>query len=466
MARVLMATQAWGVIQRRDVNNVVSILATKTVQMANPDGSAATTWTAETGGSSTTANTVTDSNGAMPNWIEEGVYDQTIDGVTKRVQAVSANAEARYDIQDYMAGGTDARVGLAGAIDAAKTYIIANSAPATVYISPGIWTYASSVTKAALIGSSDTGGGAGAFTNQGVPLPVNLAALLSIRFADGAVIKLGGGAKTAFYIDKATDYDSFQHVHFHFARVDNNGATGACHVLIGNVPATNTKQRYLNFRDIHFYGKTVIYDSTGSTYQAGEPGCIAIDATQTTTAKVGIELIGDHNGALESTQTSSRDIDVHDLEVYGGDGAAHIYSTVAARVRPGGCNHFYDAIKVRRWRHVAPTAQTQHIFQTSIYICGAGFGDTAYVGPGFGRNIGDDTFEIGAMQNMVIERPTSATSITRGSSSGTRTRRSTPTRSASRSRGCGRRSHPRSRRARPATRRPRSASSWMTASGR
>lgn len=94
MARVLMATQPWGVIQRRDVNGVVSASAAKTVHMANLDSSAATTWTAQTGGSSTTADTVTDANGAMPNWIEEGEYDQTIDGVTKRVEATSGATRA------------------------------------------------------------------------------------------------------------------------------------------------------------------------------------------------------------------------------------------------------------------------------------------------------------------------------------------------------------------------------------
>jgi hypothetical protein len=125
MARVLMATQPWGVIQRRDVNGVVSASAAKTVHMANTDGSAATTWTAETGGSSTTADTVTDSNGAMPNWIEEGVYDQTIDAVTKRVQAVRGQPLSRF--RD---GLTDATA----AIQSAITNGIADRIPAGTYM--------------------------------------------------------------------------------------------------------------------------------------------------------------------------------------------------------------------------------------------------------------------------------------------------------------------------------------------
>jgi hypothetical protein len=85
MARVLIETQPWGVIQDVSGNALIG----QSVHIANTDTTAATTWSAQTGGSSTTADQTTGSNGAIPRYIEVGEYDIIVAGVTKRVEALS-----------------------------------------------------------------------------------------------------------------------------------------------------------------------------------------------------------------------------------------------------------------------------------------------------------------------------------------------------------------------------------------
>lgn len=90
MARVLIETQPWGVVEDTSGNALIG----QSVHIANPDGTAAPTWSAQSGGTSTTTDQVTGSNGAIPRWIEEDEYDLTVAGRTWRVQAVRA-ASAR-----------------------------------------------------------------------------------------------------------------------------------------------------------------------------------------------------------------------------------------------------------------------------------------------------------------------------------------------------------------------------------
>ena len=82
--RVLISTQAWGIVQ----DTAGNVLVGQSVTIKNTDGGNATTWTAESGGSSSTSALTTSASGSIPNWIEPGTYDVTVAGVTQRVQAV------------------------------------------------------------------------------------------------------------------------------------------------------------------------------------------------------------------------------------------------------------------------------------------------------------------------------------------------------------------------------------------
>jgi hypothetical protein len=288
--------------------------------------------------------------------------------------------------------GQDSRPAVAAAFAAAVAHILATGHSATVFLPDGIYEWLTGVTKAALAETRDLHNGT--FPLQGIPLPVNLPARLNIEFAPGATIKLSEAAHTAFFIDKQADYDVFRRIHFWNPRIDNNNAVGRSHLLVGNVPAFATKQMYLSFEDLYFHGKYRGFN-------------VPIDPTGETTAKYHVQLIGDHKEPLEAIQTFSKDI-IFDEDFFGegGDGLIAVAATNAARVRPGGCNHYHDNIRIGDgWKHTIPNPATQQIFQTHIQVCLGGFGDYFSIGRGYGQNSGDDGIEIGAMQSGDIHMP-------------------------------------------------------------
>lgn len=86
MARVLIRTQAWGTVTSRAGDALPNL----SYALKNTDGSAATHWSAETGGSSSTSTLTTDVDGgavlsSADRWIEAGEYDLTVNGKTYRV---------------------------------------------------------------------------------------------------------------------------------------------------------------------------------------------------------------------------------------------------------------------------------------------------------------------------------------------------------------------------------------------
>lgn len=298
-----------------------------------------------------------------------------------------------FSTADYGQPGGDDRPRVASAVAAAVAAITATGMDQTVVIHGPI-EFTTGVTKAAL-GERTTDPFDAAHPRQGVPIPVNLVARLHIVFAPGAKITLSANCENAFYINKLADHDVFQNVDFHNAWVDGANKAARGHALIGNTP-NGAKLGYLSFQDINFVGITRFTNFYWDAGGAGE-------------GQVGIAFYGQHNTPLEPTQTFSKNIYLHDGRMEGGGGLFCVTSIASARHRPGGCNHYYDNIVVNRYRYTTPSVPTsyrnhQH---TGIFICGAGFGDYAYIGPGYVENIGDDAIEIGAMQRVDIVEPRS-----------------------------------------------------------
>lgn len=107
MSRVEIASQPWGVLQDRFGNALQTVVSIK-----NLDGSAATHYSAVTGGTSSTSDLTSDSNGTLGRFIEDGQY--TIDvpaiGVTgRRIEAVSASVGSGLNIKTVYGAKGDAR---------------------------------------------------------------------------------------------------------------------------------------------------------------------------------------------------------------------------------------------------------------------------------------------------------------------------------------------------------------------
>jgi hypothetical protein len=87
-----MATQAWGWIADQRGNG----LGNYTIQIKNLAGTAATHWDTVTGGTSSTADLLTNSDGTLPRFIEEGAYTLVVPSVlSRRVEAVASLATGK-----------------------------------------------------------------------------------------------------------------------------------------------------------------------------------------------------------------------------------------------------------------------------------------------------------------------------------------------------------------------------------
>jgi hypothetical protein len=181
MARILIETQSWGIVQDLNGNALIG----QSVHIANTDGSAATTWSAQTGGCLHDADQATGSNGAIPRYIEEGEYDVTVGGVTKRVEASGTGPGIRIT-----ASATSAT-----AVQAAITGL--GVAGGEIVLLPGTHTWDVIVT-----------------------IPPALTGKLSISTMPGATIALTTGARRCFDWGKLADYDTFQNVDIGPMRVD------------------------------------------------------------------------------------------------------------------------------------------------------------------------------------------------------------------------------------------------------
>lgn len=87
MARVEIASQSWGWLVDSNGNPQGNASAT----LKNLDGTNATTWSAITAGSSSTAALTSNADGTLPRFVEDGTYDMTSGGTTRRVEAVSVS---------------------------------------------------------------------------------------------------------------------------------------------------------------------------------------------------------------------------------------------------------------------------------------------------------------------------------------------------------------------------------------
>ena len=105
MARVLIATQAWGVVYERTTDRTLKVPAAATAAAID------TTVYASSSGSGTVDPFVTNSLGQLPGYVDEGVYSLTVGADTYEVQAASGTAGARADAA--AATATAAGTGLA-----------------------------------------------------------------------------------------------------------------------------------------------------------------------------------------------------------------------------------------------------------------------------------------------------------------------------------------------------------------
>lgn len=138
MARVEIATQSWGWI----VDSAGNGLANQTITLKNLDGTAATHWSAVTGGSSSTAALTSNADGTLPRYIEGGTYELYVSGALEgRVDAVPGSIQAgrTVNIQDFadlvVSGVWDAALDAAVAVLAgARGIVYFRSMGATSYI--------------------------------------------------------------------------------------------------------------------------------------------------------------------------------------------------------------------------------------------------------------------------------------------------------------------------------------------
>lgn len=84
MARVEIASQAWGTLTEPPSNRLLPFTS---ATLKNLDGTNATTWSAVTGGTSSTAALTSNSDGTLPRFVEDGTYDLTVGATTRRVEA-------------------------------------------------------------------------------------------------------------------------------------------------------------------------------------------------------------------------------------------------------------------------------------------------------------------------------------------------------------------------------------------
>lgn len=228
---------------------------------------------------------------------------------------------------------------------------------------------------------------------KGVALtPNNSGARGRISIVGTARARITLTANTPLFLitTKQAKYDTFQKITVSDLQIVASGTAHEGGVIIGNILPNGTNQTYLNYADITVRRVTctnLFEEASGATSQA-----------------MGIMLIGQHDAALEATQTSTKNIVVEDVEVFGGAGLANVCSFGSALV--GGVNHYYDRIMYRRCRHVIATVPTTNGPQTSYFICGGGFGDYCEIVDCYSKNISDDGVEIGAMQTILLERVT------------------------------------------------------------
>lgn len=108
MPRVLIATQAWGVVQGREGEARAGV----PVQLTDLNGAVADVFTTEDG--STDETLLTNTRGEIPGWAEDGSYDLTIAGVTRRVELVSARVRNITVTGGQFVSVTDAAFGATG----------------------------------------------------------------------------------------------------------------------------------------------------------------------------------------------------------------------------------------------------------------------------------------------------------------------------------------------------------------
>jgi hypothetical protein len=269
-----------------------------------------------------------------------------------------------------VSGGGDAAAAFQAAVTAAET-AAASGAPVTVWID-GVFTL-DNASYAAINLSRNNSGSRG---------------WVNIVGAANAKIILSANTSRFLYLNKVADYDTFQKIRIERLEIDAGNTAGKGGVILGNVQTNGNTPTRLNFANI------VVRDVKATNLYEED--------TTATSQRMGIMLIGNHAAALEATQTSTTDILIEGVDVYGGAGCANVCSFGGTLV--GGVNHYYNNVRFRRVRHVVATAPVNTGSQTSFFICGTGFGDYCEISDAYSKNISDDGVEIGAMQTVLLER--------------------------------------------------------------
>lgn len=135
MARVEIAGQSWGLLIDHNGTGIAGVVP-EIKTLTNED---APVYAAATGPETTTP--VSDSEGRVDGWIEEGSYDVTVSGVTTRVPAVSGGVESVKSFGAVGDGVTDDRPAIQAYVD-----YVAGLGGGTVYFPPGDYGLSSTVT--------------------------------------------------------------------------------------------------------------------------------------------------------------------------------------------------------------------------------------------------------------------------------------------------------------------------------
>ena len=282
----------------------------------------------------------------------------------------------------------------------------------------------------------------------GFGLLANIQGKILIRGSGGlsraSVIRLSDDARNLFWIDSDTGMDwqptgtlepsgapverttkplMLRNVLFQGFAVDNNRAGGSGHIVCGNVPGFTTPQRYVSVQNVH----AIDIDVWGTTQPATAE-------EQEEVNKSPFVYTGRHFSDYEANGGPGRGrVDGHawkgwELATVEGRAAAHaagwtwMHAMTFDRVRATNTNrgiivigeahaafsHWVDGIDLTNCEHRQDRPYTSGtIQQTSFFIGGSCQGGSASVTACTSVNIGDDSVEIGGMQNARVSRLTS-----------------------------------------------------------
>lgn len=407
MSRILIRVEAWGVVWDRTGNSLASL----TFQLKNTDGSAATHWSAETGGTSSTADLLTDGLGGATlsgadRWIEAGEYDVTTNGKTYRVNTtglpstvVSDSSPSAVHIGPRATGGVAAPylrdfVSLSdftgsdstGATDTSVAWTSAATAlggNGTLFVARGTYLVSGSNAYAFQAPQNATG-----FRVEGAGL-------------DSATVKLSSA--TPRFCDAATSGTMGAHVTYTNIAItdltiDANSVGGNHHVIFGNY--TNATQ-----------GTKVSFDRI--TIARVRTINVTNDQATNATHRWNIAITNSWNTSDgDSTQDYQKNMLFEDLDLGGGKLGVGVFATPSSGTVQA--NVFIDNITLNRCKWTAGAAPTAFYASTGFQIGSRGIVRRVRLYNCDALGAGDDGYEMDNVADLAMYSCTSQDSWDEG----------------------------------------------------